>query len=153
MHVQDKTILAAAPATIYARLNDPVRVVACASWLKQVQVDLEERSYTAIIPFTMGQFKAQIGVKLWWVEGLPDERLRLEGKLVSGGTAVPVSTEITLAPYADGHTEITWHIQAAVPEKVRPLVAQFVGDTPQRFAAVFFACLQESVSDSSHLSP
>lgn len=148
MHVQDKTILAAAPAVIYARLNDPELVVACAPWLKNVQIDPVERSYTAIIPFMMGQFKAQIGVKMWWIDEQPDEKLRLEGKLVSGGTAVPVSTHITLVAHGDGQTEITWFIEAAVPDSVRPLVAQFVGDTPQRFAAAFFACLQETVNGS-----
>jgi len=146
MQVQDKTTIAAAPSLIYASLNDPTLVVACAPWLKSVNVDLAERSYTAIIPFTMGQFKAQIGIKLWWVEGLPDQQLQLQGSLVSGGTAVPVSTHITLTPTSEGHTEITWLIQAAVPDKVRPLVRQFVGDTPQRFAAAFFTCLQEKVT-------
>lgn len=146
MQVQDKTMVAAAAPLIYASLNNLELVVACAPWLKSVKVDLVERCYSAIIPFTMGQFRAQIGVKLWWVEGVPNEQLSLRGSLVSGGTAVPVSTQITLIPTEAGHTEINWLVQANVPEKVRPLVAQFVGDTPQRFAAAFFTCFQEKVT-------
>lgn len=146
MQVQDKTIVAAAAPLIYTSLNNLELVVACAPWLKSVKVDLVERCYSAIIPFTMGQFRAQIGVKLWWVEGVPNEQLYLRGSLISGGTAVPVTTHIALAPTAPGHTEIAWTVQATVPEKVRPLVAQFVGDTPQRFAAAFFTCFQEKVS-------
>lgn len=145
MQLQDKVMIAAACPTVYQHLNDLELVTTCAPWLKQVKINNEERNFQAVIPFVMGQFRAQIGVKLWWVEGVTNEQLRLSGVLVSGGSTVPIHTHLTFAPTAPEQTEIGWLIAADVPEKVRPLVTQFVGDTPQKFAAAFFTCLQEKV--------
>lgn len=145
MQVQDKVMIAAACPLVYQHLNDPELVTACTPWLKQVKINTTERNFQAVIPFVMGQFRAQIGVKLWWLDGVTNEALRLSGVLVSGGSTVPIQTQLTFTPLTPQQTEIGWLIAASVPEKMRPVVAQFVGDTPQRFAAAFFICLQEKL--------
>lgn len=148
MQLQDKVLIAAACPTVYQHLNNLELVATCAPWLKQVKINEAERNFQAVIPFIMGQFRAQIGVKLWWLDGVINEQLRLSGVLVSGGSTVPIHTHLTFAVAQSGQTEIGWLIAADVPDKVRPLVTQFVGDTPQRFAAAFFTCLQEKVSSA-----
>lgn len=146
MQVQDKVMIAAACPIVYQHLNDPELVAACTPWLKQVKINDAERNFQAVIPFVMGQFRAQVGVKLWWLDGVTNETLQLSGVLVSGGSTVPIQTQLTFTPLTPQQTEIGWLVAADVPEKVRPLVTQFVGDTPQRFAAAFFTCLQGKVS-------
>lgn len=145
MKLSDQQFIPAAPAAVYAALNDARILQQCIPGCRQLEKK-SDTEMTATVELKMGPVKAVFNGEVSLSNLNPPHGYTISGQ-GSGGTAgfAKGSAAVRLQAHEDG-TNLTYEVEAQISGKIAQLGARLVDATAKKLAAQFFAKFAECLA-------
>jgi len=145
MEMTGSRLVAADPATVWARLNDAETLKACIPGCTELTGSPEE-GFEATVVQKIGPVKATFRGKVTLSDIVAGKSYTISGE-GSGGVAgfAKGGAQVALAPGEDGGTELTYTVQANVGGKIAQLGSRLIDGFARKLADQFFQNFQTAV--------
>jgi hypothetical protein len=145
MQMSDTRIIAAPPEQVWAALFDPEVLKACVPGCEALTGSAAE-GYEATVVQKVGPVKATFHGVVSMQDVVAPESCTLVGE-GKGGAAGFAKGEarVHLAPTADGHTTLTYEVEAKVGGKLAQLGSRIVDGFARKMAGDFFERFQSAI--------
>ena len=132
---------------VWEFLTDPEGVSQCAPGLQSMEVVVPDEKFKAVASIGFGAVKATFDNDVEFVELDPPNRAKVKVHGTAPGSAVDVTSEMSLYDGSDGATELKWTADITIVGTIASLASRLMGGMTKKLTSVFFDCVKKKIEE------
>lgn len=145
MKIQDKVIINAPLAEVWAFMTDAHQVAKCAPGVESVTVIEEHKKYQLMAAVGFGNMKVKFDTTLEFVELNEPAFLKIKAHGKAAGSAADVFASMNLAALDDTSTEMSYEADITILGTIAALANRMMVPVTKKLTNEFFTCVRKKV--------
>jgi carbon monoxide dehydrogenase subunit G len=129
---------------VWAFLTDPHQVTQCAPGLQSVEV-VDERRFKCVVRAGVGMIKGTFNFDIEWLELDPPNHARMQASGRMPGSAVRMTSTMTLVGNGQGGTDMHWESDVQVSGTIAGVGARLMSGVADRMTKEIFDCIRSKL--------
>ena len=125
-------------------LTDPRQVTQCAPDVQSLNIVDDER-FTVVARAGVGPIKGTFNFVVTWLERQAPDRARVQARGKIPGSAVDMTTEMTLTEAGEGRTLLHWEADVSVRGVIASVGGRLIQGAADKITQQLFACIKSKL--------
>ena len=138
MHFEDTVVINAPQELVWQTLTNPEQVSQCAPGINSLEIIDDGRKFRAGVEVGLGSVKAKFIMEVEWTSLESPHHAVLSAHGTTTGSAVDVTSEMTLVPEGVGSTNLQWETDVHIVGTIASIAMRFAPSITKKLAAEFF---------------
>lgn len=145
MKIQDKVVIQAPLAEVWAFMTDAHQVALCAPGVESVTVIEEHKKYQLMAAVGFGNMKVKFDTSLEFLELNEPAFLKIKAHGKAAGSAADVFASMNLVALDDNSTEMSYEADVNILGTIAALANRMMVPVTKKMAGEFFTCVRKKL--------
>jgi carbon monoxide dehydrogenase subunit G len=130
---------------VWGFLTNPDSVSQCAPGLKSVEVVEPNQKFNCVTAIEFGSLSTTFTNDVEFIEQVPPDKAVVKVHGTAPGSAVDVTSEMSLSADAEGGTDLNWTADIVVVGTIASLASRMMGGITKKMTGIFFECVKSKI--------
>lgn len=145
MHFEGTVVIQAPQELVWEFLINPEQVSQCAPGVNSLEIIEQDRKFRAGVEVGLGSVKARFMMNVEWTTLEPPHRAILKAHGTAPGSAVDITSDMTLVTNTIGVTNLQWEANVQIVGTIASIATRFAPSITDKLAAEFFNNVKEKL--------
>lgn len=130
---------------VWEFLTNPDSVSQCAPGLKSMEVVVPNQKFICVAAIEFGSLSTTFINDVEFMEQVPPDKAVIKVHGTAPGSAVDVTSEMSLSADAEGGSDLNWTAGIVVVGTIASLASRMMGGITKKITGIFFDCVKSKI--------